>query len=70
MNIVEVEGECGMIRGEGERLSRMFLFLVYLSFQTKVKYLEVEYCYFVLRGIVGGIGGMQETVMVTARFLD
>jgi len=69
MRVVEVEGECGMICRESERLLRMFLFHVCLGLQTEVKYLEVEYCYFLFEGIVGGIGSVQKTVMMTVRFL-
>jgi hypothetical protein len=42
---------------------------VYLSFQTNVNDLKIEYGYFVFRGIMGGIRGVQKAVVVTARLL-
>jgi hypothetical protein len=69
MHVMEVKGECSVVCGERERLSRMFLFLVYLGFQTKIKDVKIEHCYFVFRGIMGGIRDVQEVVMVTARLL-
>jgi hypothetical protein len=44
----------------------VFLFFVYLGFQTKVKDLKVEDRNVVLGAMMGGIRNMQETVVLAA----
>jgi len=58
MYVVEVKEECSVVYGDGKQLPRMFFLFMFLAFQTKVKHLEVKYCYFAFKLIVAGTRGV------------
>jgi hypothetical protein len=69
MHVVDVKRECDVIHEEAVRLSRVVVFLVYLSFQTKIEDLDVKHRYLVFGVIIGGTGNVQGAIMLPVRLV-